>query len=62
MRCDTRSSARDEWYTVAPPHRVRSIDDISTDSRRLVRFGVFELDPLTVVLACVERNREARDA
>ena len=31
------------------------MDDISTDSRRLVRFGVFELDPLTVVLACVER-------
>ena len=34
----------DQWYTVALPHPVRSMDDISTDSFRLVRFGVYELD------------------
>jgi len=34
----------DQWYTVALPHPVRSMDDISTDSLRVVRFGVYELD------------------
>jgi Tol biopolymer transport system component/DNA-binding winged helix-turn-helix (wHTH) protein len=33
----------DEWYTVAPPHSSVEVE-ISMDSSRLVRFGVYELD------------------